>query len=231
MTRLTTLIRTAAAATALAAAGSASAVVVTWTDWTSFATSATSASGTMGGVGVSVASSTAMNGVTQLGCGTNYWTEPNAADKPYTGGTVSNAPSGCEQLGLNSAQTSIRVTFSSAVSTLYMALLSVGQGGVPVTYDFDQAFVIDSEGAGFWGNDATNGVLGAGDSLTMREFHGLLRFSAPVSSLTFSTNPGENWHAFTFGSAQAAAVPEPASVALAGLALLAAGAATRRRRA
>lgn len=231
MTRLTTLIRTAAAATALAAAGSASAVVVTWTDWTSFATSATSASGTMGGVGVSVASSTAMNGVTQLGCGTNYWTEPNAADKPYTGGTVSNAPSGCEQLGLNSAQTSIRVTFSSAVSTLYMALLSVGQGGVPVTYDFDQAFVIDSEGAGFWGNDATNGVLGAGDSLTMREFHGLLRFSAPVSSLTFSTNPGENWHAFTFGSAQAAAVPEPASMALAGLALLAAGAATRRRRA
>lgn len=231
MTRLTTLIRTAAAATALAAAGSASAVVVTWTDWTSFATSATSASGTMGAVTVSVASATAMNGVTQTGCGTNYWTEPNAADKPYTGGTVSNAPSGCEQLGLNSAQTSIRVTFSSAVSTLYMALLSVGQGGVPVTYDFDQAFVIDSEGAGFWGNDATNGVLGAGDSLTMREFHGLLRFSAPVSSLTFSTNPGENWHAFTFGSAQAAAVPEPASVALAGLALLAAGAATRRRRA
>lgn len=231
MTRLTTLIRTAAAATALAAAGSASAVVVTWTDWTSFATSATSASGTMGAVTVSVASATAMNGVTQTGCGTNYWTEPNAADKPYTGGTVSNAPSGCEQLGLNSAQTSIRVTFSSAVSTLYMALLSVGQGGVPVTYDFDQAFVIDSEGAGFWGNDATNGVLGAGDSLTMREFHGLLRFSAPVSSLTFSTNPGENWHAFTFGSAQAAAVPEPASMALAGLALLAAGAATRRRRA
>ena len=231
MTRLTTLIRTAAAATALAAAGSASAVVVTWTDWTSFATSATSARGTMGAVTVSVASATAMNGVTQTGCGTNYWTEPNAADKPYTGGTVSNAPSGCEQLGLNSAQTSIRVTFSSAVSTLYMALLSVGQGGVPVTYDFDQAFVIDSEGAGFWGNDATNGVLGAGDSLTMREFHGLLRFSAPVSSLTFSTNPGENWHAFTFGSAQAAAVPEPASMALAGLALLAAGAATRRRRA
>ena len=91
--------------------------------------------------------------------------------------------------------------------------------------------MIDSKGQGAWGSDATGGVLGAGDSLTMREFHGLLLFSAPVSSLTFSTNPGEYWHAFTFGSAQVAAVPEPASIALAGLALLAAGAAARRRRA
>ncbi len=230
MTRLTTLIRTAVCAATIAVAGSASAVTVSWTDWTSFATDAKSAAGTMGGVGVSVSSAVAMNGVTQLGCGTNYWTEPNASSKPYTGGTVSNAPTACEQLGLNSAQSRITVTFSSAVSTLYMALLSVGQAGVPVTYDFDQAFVIDSEGQGYFGNDATNGVLGAGDSLTMREFHGLLRFNAPVSSLSFSTDAPENWHAFTFGSAQAAAVPEPASVALAGLALLAAGAATRRRR-
>ncbi len=231
MTRLTTLIRTVASAAAIAAAGSASAAVVTWTDWTNFATSATSASGTMGGVGVSVTSSTAMNGVTQLGCGTNYWTEPNPSAKPYTGGSVSNAPTPCEQIGLNTAQTGITVTFTSPVSTLYMALLSVGQNGLPVTYDFDQAFVIDSKGQGAWGSDATGGVLGAGDSLTMREFHGLLLFSAPVSSLTFSTNPGEYWHAFTFGSAQVAAVPEPASIALAGLALLAAGAAARRRRA
>lgn len=230
MNQLSTLVRSLACAAVMTCAGSASAVTVTWTDWTSFATSGLTASGTMGAVTVNVASATAMNGVTQTGCGTNYWTEPNAADKPYTGGTVSNAPTPCEQIGLNSAQSSITVTFSSAVSTLYMALLSVGQNGVPVTYDFDQAFVIDSEGQGAWGNDATDGVLGAGDSLTMREFHGLLRFNSPVSSLTFSTNAPEDWHAFTFGSAQAAAVPEPASAALAGLALLAAGAATRRRR-
>lgn len=93
-------------------------------------------------------------------------------------------------------------------------------------YTYDQAFTIDSEGQGYWGNDATNGVLGVGNTLTMREFHGVLRFNAPVTSLTFSTGP-EYWQAFTFGTA----VPEPGSLALAGLALLAASAAVRRRKA
>jgi PEP-CTERM motif len=230
-TRLNRSLMTLCAGAALLAAGAASAAPVTWTNWTSMSTDQLSATGAMGGVGVTVSAAAAMNGVSQLGgpanCQPNYWTEPNAADRPYTGGSLSNAPTACEQLGMSSANR-VTATFSSAVTDLYIALLSVGQPGLAVTYTFDQAFTIDSEGQGFWGNDATDGVLGAGNTITMREFHGVLRFSAPVTSVTFSSG-AENWQAFTFGTTSN--VPEPGSLALVAGALLAAAAVARRRKA
>src|SRR5687767_2405383 len=108
-------------------AAPAFAVPVTWTDWTS--SGGNTVLGNMGGVGVTV-TGTALDGPTQTSCvgGTNWWTQPNPSDLAYTGGTVSNAPTACEQVGLNTPGT-VTVTFSSAVSNLYMALLSVGQPG------------------------------------------------------------------------------------------------------
>ena len=203
-----------AAASCLAVAG-ASAAPATWTNWTSISSS--SAVGTLGGVSVTATTNSGtMDGPSQTACGFNWWT-----GTAYTNGNLDNGPTACEQVALSSA-VSITVTFGSAVNDLYMALLSVGQPNVQVILDFDQALRIDSQGAGYWGSGPA--VMGPGDTLAMNEFHGVVRFAAPVMSMTF-TSTGENWHAFTFGT-----VPEPGTLALVGAALLGAGVISRRRR-
>lgn len=207
----------------LTASPAATAVTVTWTDWTSI--DGTSAVGNIGGVTVTAtATNGLMNGPSQTACGTNYWTQPNPTDPAYTGGSVSNAPTACEQVGLNSP-VSITVSFSSPVNDLYMALLSVGQRDVTVTYDFDTAFTVDSDGVGYWSSGPYS--LSTGHVISMSEFHGVLAFAGPVSSLSFTTTPSEYWHAFTFGTA----VPEPGTLALLGLGLVGLGFARRRKNA
>jgi hypothetical protein len=195
---------------------------VAWTDWLTLNAPAGTASGTMGGVTVNYSS----NG--PLSAAYTDCTSWPAADRwtgsAYTNGTVSNRPI-CDQMAITKPVMAT-VTFSSPVSNLYMAMLSVGQGGIPVTYTFNQSFVVDSWGQGLYGNGGPGIVMG--NSFTGEEFHGVLRFTSPVTTLTFTTNVEEHWQGFTFG---AAPVPEPASASLllVGAALLGAGALSRRR--
>ena len=69
----------------------ASAVTVNWTDWTSaqLQTNPNSAQGTMlFGVNPVTVSYSGQIEFAITGAGTNYWTEPNAAARPYTSGEV-----------------------------------------------------------------------------------------------------------------------------------------------
>lgn len=196
---------------------------VAWTDWLTLNAPAGTASGTMGGVTVNYVGGPLSAAYTDC---TSWPAADRWTGNAYTNGTVSNRPI-CDQMAISEAITAT-VTFSSPVSTLYMAMLSVGQGGIPVTYTFNQSFVVDSWGRGAYGIDRIGPGIVTGNSFTGEEFHGVLRFTSPVTTLTFTTNVPEHWQGFTFG---AAPVPEPASASLTlvGAALLGAGALSRRR--
>lgn len=132
------------------------------------------------------------------------------------------------------APTSGTFTFSAPVTNVFVALISVGQGGVPVTYTFDQSFTVASNNntnCAYWGcGSYTTGV----NSISGSEFSGTLAFNGSVTSLSFTTAPGENWHGITIGAESLAvtATPEPASMVLMGSGLLGiAGVAVRRRKA
>ena len=187
---------------------------IAWVDWTSAATGLNgSAQGTVGGISVRYTGDVAF---AQLGSGINYWTEGNPA--PYTGNAViDNAPTAAEMIAMRYAGTTQTITFSQAVLNPVMAIVSMGQGGVPVTYDFNTPFVVLSEGRGYWG-DGTY-TLGAGDLLTGRELHAAIQFIGTFTSISWTTPQAENWHGFTFGL-PSQDVSEPGALALFGFALL-----------
>lgn len=220
--------RTIAAAAALVAISApAGAVEVIWADWT--AADATTATGTLAtSTPISIEfSSPAGFGFVQTGTGTNYWTEPNAAARPYTGGVVENAPPAAELIALSQAGTKT-ITFGEAISGLYLAIIS-WNGNVA---QFDQPFTVISQGQGYWGNGTIS--LGAGNSFVgTGEPHGILYFPGTFSSLTFTSN-SEYWHGVTVGVERLASdvpggVPEPATWAMMITGFGLAGAALRRR--
>lgn len=112
---------------------------------------------------------------------------------------------------------SVSLSFSQPVKDVYIALVSVGQGGLGVTYAFDQPFEVISSGSNFWGY---SGYSHTGNSLTGYEFNGVLKFSGNLSSLNFSIDQGEYWHGFSVGAAAPVPEPETYALMLAGLGLV-----------
>jgi PEP-CTERM motif len=120
------------------------------------------------------------------------------------------------------------LTFSQAIDNAYIALVSVGQGNVPVTYTFDGNVSVLSSGSNYWGY---SGYSTSGNSFTGYEFNGVLQIEGTFSTMNVAIGQPEYWHGFNVGSASVSAVPEPETYALmlAGLGLI--GSIARRRNA
>jgi hypothetical protein len=210
----------------LLAAFQASAVTVNWTDWTSASTSTSpnSASGNLlfGSNNVSV-SYTGQIFFAITDVGTNYWTEPNVASRPYTSGEVTNAPPASDIIAMSLAATRT-LTFSEAVTDLYFAYVSMNGNG----FTFDRDFDLVSNGTGFFGTGPVQKVDNGNGTFSLNavsgEPHGIIKLRGSFTSVTWTSAANETWYGFTVGAAARTAdlpsdVPEPATFALAGLAL------------
>lgn len=185
---------------------------LTWADWTN--ADGTSASGTLGSGTVSF--SGVISPAAQTNGGTNYWAVNSGIFTP-TG--TENPPPDSDIIRLigGSGTGTQTITFSSAIVNPIMAIMSLGQPGVNVSYNFDQPFDILNQGAGYWGGNATALMELAGNVLSGNEGHGLIQFSGTFTELTWTVPNPENWHGFQIGYVdpdRPPVVPLPASLPL-----------------
>jgi len=182
-----------------------------WIDWTSTTAGTMDVGGTS--VGVTLSGSAAYSYLD----GDFYYNNANTGGTSAGGTYLGLAPS--DMIKVTGAN-SFTLTFDQAVTDLSMALVSVGQPNLPVTYDFNNSFTASVAGNNYWG---TGSYTTSGDDFTGNEYNGVLSFAGSFNSISFSTNPYENWHGFNFASeslTNVQAVSEPATFALFALGLL-----------
>ncbi len=206
-------IRPLALAALLTCAASASmAAAPSWIDWSSPSVGTLTVGSTVVGVTLSGSAPAGMD------YGDTYYNNAN------TGGT---APSGTygglaphDMIQVIPAST-FTLTFSQAIVNPYVALVSIGQPNLPISYTFNGAISsLSAAGNNYWG---TGTGSFSGNTFTGLEYNGVLQLSGNYQSLTITTAADENWHGFNVGSAAlVTAVPEPETFALllAGLGLV-----------
>jgi MYXO-CTERM domain-containing protein len=192
----------------LAAPGLARADVY-WVNWSSADVGSGTASGTItlpdnSTVTVTFAATTDDGGAGMLygaqtgeqSDATDYWT-PAAT---YESTDVPNAPPTTDILQLSGGDNeTYTVTLSAPIVAPVMAIVSLGAGGEPCTYDFNVPFTIVSQGTDDWGGSDTALTALANNVLSGEEGSGTIQFQGTYSTFSWTVPTPETWHGFTFG--------------------------------
>jgi hypothetical protein len=125
----------------------------------------------------------------------NYW-NPAA---PFISAQVPNAPPDSDIIQLQGGTGTVyTVTLSQPIVDPIMAIVSLGQFGNTITYNFDSPFTIVSQGVGFWGGCSTCLVQLPNNVLQGTEGHGTIKFLGTFSTFSWTVPTPETWHGFTF---------------------------------
>jgi len=151
----------------------------------------------------------------------------NDVPTSFTNSIITNTPGSNGTIAMTGGDNGTNnIHFSHAVIDPVIALWSVGQNGLPVTFNFNTPFTILSSGGGHWGGGT---LTQNGNSVTGYEGNGLLQFNGTYTDIAFTTPNYEYYYGITVGGLTSP-VPEPETYAmlLAGLGLI--GFMARRRK-
>lgn len=204
----------------LVAVPEAYSATIAWTDWTS------AVGGNPGSATGTIALSPALT-VSYAGqISSRLVNYPSwAPASTFSGGSVSNAPPASDNsiqlVGGTSATNTI--TFSSPVTDPIMAIWSLGASSASASFVFTASEPFTLESGGPSAEYGGRSVTASGDTVTGSEGNGVIQFSGTFSTLTWTNPSFENYYAFTVGVTGAAtpAVPEPSTLVLLCMPLLA----------